>query len=171
MMKHFLILIMVALAALTVDAQNNSIYIEDFEIVPDSVMEVPVILANESPARGLQFIVTLPQGLSLESSELTRYSESMKMNLVSQPKGDGHMMFIYSMAYVSYPVDTAAIMTLSVRAASDFKGGNIVISKGLGSTLENESFSINCGTTTVTVPASVLIGIPMDQHIDDNVFF
>ena len=81
------------------------------------------------------------------------------------------MEFIYSLDYVSYPADTAAIVTLSLCAASDFKGGNIVISKAFGSSLENETFPIDGTTTTVTVPAGSLIGIPMDQHPDEQVFF
>lgn len=162
---------MVVLVALTADAQCNRLYIEDFEIVPDSVMEIPVMLANESPTRGLQFVVALPQGLSLETSELTRYSKSLKMTDVCQPVEGGYMEFIYSLDYVSYPADTAAIVTLSLCAASDFKGGNIVISKAFGSSLENETFPIDGTTTTVTVPAGSLIGIPMDQHPDEQVFF
>lgn len=163
--------ILLVLSSLAAAAQSNSIYIDNFEIVPDSVMEVPVILANESPTRGLQFIVTLPQGLSLESSELTRYSKSQQMSMVCEPKGDGYMMFIYSMNYVSYPVDTAAIVTMKLCAASSFKGGDIIISKAFGSSMENKTIPIDGGTTTVTVPAASLIGIPIYQQLDENEYF
>ena len=170
-MRHILLTFFLVLSSLAAAAQSNSIYIEDFEIVPDSVMEVSVMMANESPTRGLQLIVTLPQGLSLESSELTPYSKSQHMSMVCEPKGDGYMVFVYSMNYVSYPVDTAAIVTLTIHAASSFKGGDIVISKAFGSSMENKTIPFDGGTATVTVPAASLIGIPIDQQSDDNRFF
>ena len=77
----------------------------------------------------------------------------------------------YSMNYVSYPVDTAAIVTLTIHAASSFKGGDIVISKAFGSSMENKTIPFDGGKATVTVPAASLIGIPIDQQSDDNRFF
>ena len=44
-----------SLLALSGAAQTNRIYIDDFEIYPDSTVTVPVVFANESRARGLQY--------------------------------------------------------------------------------------------------------------------
>ena len=67
--------------ALCAMAQNNRIYIEDFEIDPDSTVTVSVILANESPTRGVQFNMTLPPGLILKSSKVTAYSSEYFMSM------------------------------------------------------------------------------------------
>ncbi len=171
-MRHFLLTIMMVLAALTVSAQSNRIVIEDFVVDRDSVVTVPVVLANETPMRGLQFKMALPEGLKIESSHLTKYSEKYDMNLVCRQTDDGfYAAFIYPLGRVCYPADSVAIMMLDFAAGPDFKGGDIILSNAKGSTIDNKSITIDGDTTTITVPASSLIGIPIDQTQGNGKFF
>ena len=171
-MRHFLLTIMVAMTALALSAQANRIVIEDFVVDRDSVVSVPVMLANETPMRGLQFRMVLPEGLKIEGSKLTKYSEKYDMNLAgrSTPQGD-YAVFIYPMSRVCYPADSAVIMMLEVVASSDFKGGKIIMSGVRGSTIDNQSIPVEDTAVTVSVPASSLIGIPMDQTQGNGKFF
>ena len=172
MMRHFLLTIMMVLAALTVTAQSNRIFIEDFVVDRDSVVSAPVELVNETPMRGLQFKMTLPEGLKIESSHLTNYSEKYEMNLVCRQTDNGdYAVFIYPLGRVCYPADSVAIMMLDFAAGPDFKGGDIILSNAKGSTIDNKSITIDGDTTTVTVPASSLIGIPIDQTQGNGKFF
>ena len=59
-------IIFALLVALDAVSQSNRIYVEPFEICPDSIVAVPVMLANESPTRGLEFNMTLPEGLVVD---------------------------------------------------------------------------------------------------------
>ena len=64
-MRYHLLMLAALMLAMTGMAQNNRVYIEDFEIEPGSLITVPVLLANESPTRGFQFNLSLPQGLTI----------------------------------------------------------------------------------------------------------
>lgn len=172
-MKNCLMIILLSLVALSGAAQSNRIYIDDFEIYPDSTVTVPVVLANESRIRGLQFNMTLPQGLTIEEYELTDYSDDLTMSLVVRRIKDNYYgVFIYPTQKIPYPADTTAvIMTLTFGATSDFTGGEVVMFNGRGSTMNNHTFIIDGDTVEVTVPAASLIGIPMDQNPVKDEFF
>lgn len=171
-MRHFLLTIIVALAALTVTAQGDRICIEDFVIDRDSVVSVPVVLANETPMRGLQFNMTLPDGLKVESSSLTKYSAKYEMNMVCRRTDNGEqVVFIYPMARICYPAGSEVVVVINFAAGPDFKGGDIILSGAKGSTIDNKSIPIEGDTIKVTVPASSLIGIPMDKTQNDGKFY
>ena len=76
---------MVMMAALlslaAVAQQRNRIYIENFEIYPDSSLTVPVMLANMDSTRGIQFNITLPFGLKISECNLTPYAKEYDMHL------------------------------------------------------------------------------------------
>lgn len=171
-MKHILLTLLAVMATLTVAAQSNRFYIEDFELDRDSVISVPVMLANETAMRGFQFDISLPEGMELDESSLTKYSKGFDMHLVcrSLPAG-GYIVFVFPKSATCYSPATAAVLTLTFSAGPDFKGGDVILRECKGSTMENKSFTINGGTTHVTVPATSLIGIPMDQTQDQNKYF
>lgn len=159
--------------ALCAMAQNNRVYIEDFEIDPDSTVTVPVMLANERPTRGMQFNLTLPPGLILKSSKVTDYSSEYLMTSTCRysEKGGYYMVFIFPMAAVCYDPDTAAVMTITFAAQPDFKGGTISLWNCTGSTIDNHPFPIEGASTVVTVPEASLIGIPIDKEPEREEFF
>ena len=171
-MRHFILTILSVLATLAVSAQSNRICIEDFVVDRDSVVTIPVSLANETPMRGLQFSMTLPEGLKVTGSALTKYSEKYDMNLVCRQGSNGDQVaFVYPMSRVCFPADSVVIMTLDFAASADFKGGEIILSGAKGSTIDNQPVSIESDTIVVTVPASSLIGIPIDKSQDNGKFF
>lgn len=157
-MRYLIMTILAALMTLGAAAQNgNRIIMSDFEIDRDSTLVVPVILENETPARGLQFNMTLPEGLEVKGSALNPYSKKCEMNLSCNKTDDGtYVVFIYPMGRVCYPADSVAIMTFNFKARRSFKGGSIKIWKVKGSTIDNKVFNIEGDTAEVTVPASIM---------------
>lgn len=173
-MKHFLMTILLALLAVSAVAQSQSrVFIEDFELSPDSSIVVPVILANVERTRGVQFYITLPEGLMMEDFQLTKYSLDYRMTLscpYSQKNGC-YMVFIYPSTGSMFPPDTVAVMTFEFKASPTFEGGIMPIWKCRGSTVNNSTIIYQNDTTLVTVPTSSLIGIPMDNQPLKDQFF
>lgn len=173
-MKHCLMALLALVSALTVSAGNNRVYIEDFEIMGDSIVTVPVMLANEDPTRGIQFNMTLPPGLVMEDCALTETSEedyvmSLSCNFIRVDSC--YQIIIYPRMRICYPPGTLAVMTFDLKAESDFQGGEIRIWKCFGSTMENDAFVVDGSTTTVTVPSSSLIKVPADSQPVDQRYF
>ena len=165
---------LLALVALSSVAQSETrIYIEDFEICPDSSVVVPVILANVERTRGFQFYITLPEGLTKVREELTEYSLENKMTLSCpySEKNNCYMVFIYPSAGNMFPPDTMEVMTFTFKAESTFRGGIIRLWKCRGSTRNNTTIIYQDDTTTVTVPTASLIGIPVDKKPGKDEFF
>lgn len=171
-MRYYLLMIM-ALMVLPAMAQANRIYIEDFEIDPDSTVTVPVMLANEDPTRGIQFNMSLPQGLILKKTRITEYSSEYSMSLTCRysERENYYLICLYPSAPICYDPDTAAVMTVTFAAEPDFKGGTISLWKCRGSTINNKSFVIDDATTNVTVPVGSLIGVPIDNEPVRDEFF
>ena len=168
------LVVLAVFLALAVSAQGNRIYIEPFEIEPGESRTVPVMLSNVDPSRGVQFNVTLPEGLELKASELTPYSQGMKMILSCEfsPKNGCYTVFIYPMGVICFPADTtAAVMTLKINARKSFRGGTMSTWKCFGATEENKTLYMQGDTTAVTVPESALIGIPIDTRSADDEYF
>ena len=173
-MKHCLMILLALLSALSVSAGNNRVYIEDFEIMGDSVITVPVMLANEDPTRGVQFNLTLPPGLVMEECVLTETSEedyvmSLSCNYIRVDSC--YQIILFPRMRVCYNPGTLAILNLDLKAEPDFKGGEITLWKCFGSTIDNVAFPVQGGTTTVTVPSSSLIQVPADSQPVNQQYF
>ena len=151
--------------------EGNSIFIKDFVISPDSTVVVPVMLANTDSTRGVQFNLTLPEGLDLVDSELTPYSKSRRMNIFDSEKNGTCIIGLYPMGIIYFPPDSAAIMLLHFKAQSQFKGGDIIVWKCIGSSVDNKNIPMEGDTTSVIVPMADLIGIPVENEPGDNSFF
>lgn len=150
-MRHLIITLLVTFITVTALAQTGGcIYIEDFEIAPDSTIAVPVMLTNAEATQGLQFNMYLPDGLILEEIELTKYSRRLKMNVVDNRKDDRWIVAVYSMSQTTFPPDTAAVLTLTLTASPDFQGGDITIKKSQGSSLDFSTIYYDDSSTTVT---------------------
>jgi len=171
-MRRYMMVMMAALLSLVAVAQQrNRIYIENFEIYPDSSLIVPVMLANVDSTRGIQFNIALPFGLKISECNLTPYANEYDMHLFENNNGGVLTIGMYPFSRVCFPPDTMAVMTINFEAMADFKGGEIFLWKCRGSTMENTTIFIGDDTTTVTVPSSSLIGIPIDQKTDDDLYF
>ena len=140
-----------SLAAITALAQSaGRIYIEDFEIAPDSTVTVNVMLTNVEATQGVQFRMIMPQGLEVEDMELTKYSRKMKMTLASNQKADTWMVAVYSMSLTAFQPDTAALLTLTLTARPGFEGGNITLNKSMGTDENFVTIHYDDSSTTVT---------------------
>ena len=144
-------IIFALLVALDAVSQSNRIYVEPFEICPDSIVAVPVMLANESPTRGLQFNMTLPEGLVVDDCEITKYCDKYNMSIFTNRNGDVWTIGMYPMGAICLPANTAAIVTLQMLARPTFKGGEIIVWKCRGSTIDNMTIYMDGDTTAVTV--------------------
>ena len=143
---------MFALLATMPAKGDGVLYIEDFEIVPGTTIKVPVLLTNVDPTRGVQFQVTEPDGLQIEDFELSKYSKAHKMNQFGNLRGQVWVMGMYPSGEVCFEPDTAAvIMMLEITAAPDFKGGDIILWKQRGSTMDSETIYFEDHTTRVDV--------------------
>ena len=129
------------------------------------------MLANMDSTRGIQFNITLPSGLRISECELTAYAKEYDMHIFENNNGGVLTIGMYPFSRVCFPPDTMAVMTINFEAMTDFKGGEIFLWKCRGSTMENTTIFIGDDTTTVTVPSSSLIGIPIDQKTDDELYF
>ena len=146
-----MITIVAVLATMSALAQGNGrIYIEDFEIAPDSTITVQVMLENVEPTQGCQFKMTLPDGLTLEEIELTKYSRKLKMSQANNLKNGKWIVAVYSMNQTAYPPDNAAILAITLTALPAFEGGTITISKSQGSSQEFTTINYDDSSTTVT---------------------
>jgi len=164
-MKNFMITLMSVLMAMNMLADGNRIYIDDFEISSDTTVWMPVMLANVDSTRGLQFNLTLPAGLNLKTYRMIEsIEEEYGMSLFSSHRNDSvWTLGMYPMGRICLPPDTIAVMMLEFAADPEFKGGNILVWKCRGSTIDNMTIYIDDDTTHVTVPKSSLMGIPVDK--------
>lgn len=149
-MKHFMMTMMAALVAVCAVAQAGHVYIEDFEIAPGETMEVAVLLTNAVETRGVQFNMTLPDGLLLEDYELTKRAMSRKMKPFAADRGDYWAMGMYPVEAVCFePQEKLAVMTLYLTADPDFKGGDILLWKQRGSTMDCNTIILDDSAATV----------------------
>lgn len=173
MMKKTLMIMMLLCLAQIAVAQADRVYIEDFEISPDSVVTVPVMLACPQQTRGIQFDMALPQGLELEDMELSNHSDNLGMRL-SNRKLNGsntHAIVLYPFKESFFQSDTSVVvMYISFKALKGFKGGTISLSRIRGSTLSNQSIKMNDASTTVTLLPNTLMRRQQDDDVQDQFF-
>ena len=173
-MRHPLLLIMAMLMSLVATAQTNRIFIEDFEIEPGATDSVPVLLSNVDPSRGLQFNISLPEGLNYMGAEVSEYASGYKMSVSCNynQKNSCYSAFIYPPGPICFPADTTAVvMYIWLMAKDDFKGGPIITWKCRGSALDNNTIIMDGDTTVVTVPQASLIGIPVENRQAQDQYF
>lgn len=172
-MRHCLFFLLAVLMVVGAAAQNNQIYIEDFEIYPDSTSLVPVMLANTDSTRGVQFYMTMPEGLDVAAFVLNDYANAYDMLLETKFSTNlgCYVVFEYPASRICFPPDTTAVLMIEFCASSDFGGGELTLWQCRGATIDNRSISMTGCTTNVTVPESSIIGIPMDNAPESNQYF
>ena len=169
-MRRYLIILVAALAFNAV-AQNNRIYIEDFEIIPDSSVLVPVILANQDTTCGFQFNMTLPDGLEVEKVSMTDRIRDLEMKLEYHERNGSSVVMIYSMQLAYCVPDTIEVLTIKFKADADFKGGEVSLWKCRGARTDNTGLILSDATTRVSVPERSLVGVPIDKKKEKEQFF
>lgn len=149
---------LIALLALVVPVgalgQHNRIYMDDFEIAPDSTVTVPVIMANEDTTYGFQFHLTPPEGLQVRSVRKTPHINDLGLSLLSSKEGGMTIVLLYSMEMLYCPPDTAEVVTVKFQADPGFRGGDIIIDKCLGSKHNTDGIFLDGDTVHVSIPSS-----------------
>lgn len=166
MMKRFWLTLMTStLVALMAAAQVARIHIDDFEMTPGDKITVPVMFSNTEESKGLQFYLTLPQGLKMTRAKLTDYSDDLEMQLTnSRLKIDNsYAVIMYTMKQKGFPPDSAAIVNLSFKADKSFAGGEIIIWNAVGATTGNKSIAIGNDTVTVRCKPETLMTQPAGE--------
>ena len=162
MRNLFSFMLTALVAALCATAQTNVIYIDDFEISPDSVVTVPVMLANQDTTRGVQFNITIPETLDIDEIVLTDYSAGRGFTLTQSASGTTYTVMIYNFGQAFFPPDTTAIALVTFYAYDDFDGGEVEVWKCRGSTADDQAIIMDGDTATVTVPTASLKVVSVD---------
>ncbi|MBR7012037.1 MAG: hypothetical protein IKI10_04015 [Muribaculaceae bacterium] len=153
-MKNGLISLLLMLLAMSAAAQHNGIYIENFEIEPGSTIVVPAIFYGSEASRGLQFNMTLPLGMTMQSYELDEeVADKYKMRSYERCNAGVWTIGIYPYGRICLPADTAiVVMRMTLEAAPDFAGGDIYFWKQRGAHMDSATIVFGDDTTTVAVP-------------------
>lgn len=154
------------LLAMSTAAHHNGVFIEDFEVEPGSSVIVPLMLCGSDSTRGVQFNMTLPLGLTMETYELEE-DVVEKYNLHSYDRCNAGVWIIgvYPYGRKCLPADTTiAIMRMTLKAAPNFAGGDIYLWKDRGAKMDNSTIFFNDDTTTVAVPQASI----MEQGNNDD---
>ena len=163
-MKKILILMLSALSGLCALGENR-LYIEDFTIAPGETKTVTVNLENDATFTAAQWLMSLPEGLSIE----TRSNGRPKMSLVSdRVLGDGDddhvvgtnfvssgiQVLIYSPTSVPFVGSSGPFVTFKVTAADDFTGSDVISLSEITATTPN-MVEYNLDDSQCTVSSTV----------------
>lgn len=166
-----------AVGCIAAFADNNKLYIKDFTIAPGQTKNLEVILDNESPISSLEFLVKLPDGLyyvenslAKVTSRVTRSSHSVGV-ADNRDEGIKIVMLSTSSAIENSPVkgNSGAILTIDVKAASDYKGGVVEITDIIGSDATNKE-DANNEDGFIYVPKRIdmdAVTVNADVHVGD----
>lgn len=122
-------------------AGNNKLKIADFYIAPGEEKELTVELENEDNISSLQFDVKLPTGLNLVDKSLARVVEritrtSHSVLVAEQENGDLRFGVLSTSSEVKnsgIKGNSGAILTFKVKAANNFRGGELSFNECVGS--------------------------------------
>ena len=170
-MKYNIMLMLAMLVTMSALGQGNRIYIEDFEVSPDSTVTVPVILANQDTTYGIQFTLKSPAGLKVKSVKKTAYSDKIGMELTTSKRDDSRVVLVYSLEMKAFPPDSVAVLDVKFHAEPGFRGGDIAIVQCFGAKYDTEGLAMDGGTTHVTLPDGALFGLPENAPSTGGGFF
>ena len=152
---------------------NNKLYIEDFDIAPGETKTLDIILENEDPVSSLQFDITFPTGLSYVEESLERVTSRITRtshSIVAAKQGKNvYRMGILStsseMANSAVKLKEGALLRIKVKAAIDYKGSSIKITKIIGSN-GTVSPSVRLDMDACEVNAGVRVGDLKNEQTD-----
>ena len=182
-MKKLFNIVLLAMGCITAFAQvvesNNKVYIKDFTIAPGEEKTLEIILDNpDAPVSSLQFDISFPHptnpnygGLELMEGSLAKVSDRISNSshsiLIGQQDVNknkyrvGVLSTSSTMGNSAIAGNNGAILTLKVRAAINYKGGNISISEVVASdatcTVNPEPYEIDIQPNSET-KAGVFVG-------------
>ena len=152
---------------------NNKLYIEDFDIAPGETKTLDIILENEDPVSSLQFDITFPTGLSYVENSLEKVTSRIPRTshsiLAVKQEESVYRMGILStsseMANSAVKLKEGALLRIKVKAAIDYKGSSIKITKIIGSN-GTVSPSVRLNMDACKVNAGVRVGDLKNEQTD-----
>lgn len=175
--------VLFALGCFAAFAGNNKVWIEDFTTAPGQTKTLEILLNNEDPISSLEFIVTLPEGLTYKENSLAKVTSRVTRSSHSvgaSKRSDNEIkvvMLSTSSSNANSPVkgNSGAILTIDVEAANDYKGGKMVIADVIGSDATNKE-DANNDDGFIYVPrridmenVEVVAGVHVGDAYADNV--
>lgn len=124
--KSFLMTLLLLLqGALSLSAQENTLSVQDVAVVPGGTMDLPVNLDNTDDVVALQFVMSVPQVLSL-SSETAALSARAADHVVTMQEVDAqkYLVMIYSPTNQTIKDHTGQLMRVRLNASAGVTRGS-----------------------------------------------
>lgn len=154
------------------DESVTSLTMSSFKIAPGENATSRVTLTTKQEFFGCQFVITLPEGLTVEQGGVKPAEglEDKKFTVVcSDPKEDGtYTVVMYSVDNSTYPTGTTDILDISFLSTPDFKGGNITLTDIIMSAADDNNLDkdVNVDSSTCIVSMDVSTGVQAMDSLD-----
>lgn len=118
-------LLLLLQGALSLSAQENTLSVQDVAVVPGGTMDLPVNLDNTDDVVALQFVMSVPQVLSL-SSETAALSARAADHVVTMQEVDAqkYLVMIYSPTNQTIKDHTGQLMRVRLNASAGVTRGS-----------------------------------------------
>lgn len=157
----------------------NAVYIESTEVKTGSQMTLSIKMKNETPIRGFQFDLYLPDGVTVAKNAKDRIMASLSAgrlpeddehSLTTGELTDGAIRFLCSSLYdENFTGNDGEIVTLTVNVADDMEDGDypiIIKNARLTKTDISKYYIIDYVKSTLTVSSYMLGDINADNEVD-----
>lgn len=157
----------------------NAVYIESTEVKTGSQMTLSIKMKNETPIRGFQFDLYLPDGVTVAKNAKDRIMASLSAgrlpeddehSLTTGELTDGAIRFLCSSLYdEKFTGNDGEIVTLTVNVSDDMEDGDypiIIKNARLTETDISKYYIIDYVKSTLTVSSYMLGDINADNEVD-----
>lgn len=157
----------------------NAVYIESTEVKTGSQMTLSIKMKNETPIRGFQFDLYLPDGVTVAKNAKDRIMASLSSgrlpeddehSLTTGELTDGAIRFLCSSLYdENFTGNDGEIVTLTVNVSDDMEDGDypiIIKNARLTETDISKYYIIDYVKSTLTVSSYMLGDINADNEVD-----
>lgn len=157
----------------------NAVYIESTEVKSGSQMTLSIKMKNETPIRGFQFDLYLPDGVTVAKNAKDRIMASLSSgrlpeddehSLTTGELTDGAIRFLCSSLYnENFTGNDGEIVTLTVNVSDDMDDGDypiIIKNARLTETDISKYYIIDYVKSTLTVSSYMLGDINADNEVD-----
>lgn len=157
----------------------NAVYIESTEVKTGSQMTLSIKMKNETPIRGFQFDLYLPDGVTVAKNAKDRIMASLSAgrlpeddehSLTTGEQTDGAIRFLCSSLYdENFTGNDGEIVTLTVNVSDDMEDGDypiIIKNARLTKTDISKYYIIDYVKSTLTVSSYMLGDINADNEVD-----
>ena len=157
----------------------NAVYIESTEVKTGSQMTLSIKMKNETPIRGFQFDLYLPDGVTVAKNAKDRIMASLSAgrlpeddehSLTIGEQADGAIRFLCSSLYdETFTGNDGEIVTLTVNVSDNIDDGDyplIIKNARLTETDISKYYIIDYVKSTLTVSSYMLGDINADNEVD-----